>query len=566
MPLPSLPPIPIAWLGLAVLGACATAPKPEPRFPDLGAYRRPITCADAEARAYFDQGLLWTYGFNHDEAVRSFRAAEKRDPNCTMAYFGEAFALGPNINLPMADPAVGHEAYVAAQAAYADREGGSPVEQALVEALVTRYEDPPPTDRARLDRAWADAMHAVHQRFPDDPDVAALYADALLNCHPWDQWTPDGEPKEDTLEIVAVLEDGLAKHPDHPGLNHFYIHTVEASSTPERALPSAERLPSLVPGSGHLVHMPAHIWQRTGRYKDAEDTNTRACAVDGDYFARVGPQGIYEFYRAHNHHFRAYSAMFAGRFGPALQATHDLVDDLPPHAFTDLVPYIDGFLPLDLHVLVRFGKFDQVLAAPDYPERFVIARTMRHYARGVSFAATGRVSEARSEQVAFEEAATRVADDATIGINPALPVIDVARQMLIGEIAYREQRFDDAFAALRRGVELEDALRYDEPSPWMQPVRHALGALLLEQDHVAEAEAVYRADLERHRENGWSLDGLAECLRRRGADDEAAAVQARFEKAWAFADTPLGHGSCFCRQAVTRAGGCCDSPGSVTDD
>lgn len=542
-------------LSLFACGCATRTPTDVPPLYDgLGALRRPITTSSPRAQRYFDQGLILTYGFNHEEAVRAYRQAQRLDPDCAMAHWGEGLALGPNINAPLTDAAAVAAAHAATQRAYALRGQATPVERALIEALNQRYVVPQPADRSALDRAYADAMREVWRRFPDDADVGALFAEALLDTSPWNQWTKDGEPQPGTPEIVEVLEQTLARHPDHPGANHFYIHTVEASPRPERGLDAARRLAKLVPAAGHLVHMPAHIYIRTGRYAEAEEANRLALIADRAYFAGAGPQGMYEFYRAHNHHFLAYSAMFAGRANVALRSARDLIADLPDHAFTDaMAPFVDGFLAVPLHVLIRFGRWEDVLREPARDGPFPIYRAMRHYARGVAFAATDRVAQAREEQSLFATAAAAVSADGMIGINPAPPVLEVARHMLNGEILFREAKHDAAFAELREAVRCEEALRYDEPAGWMQPVRHALGALLLQVGRVADAELVYREDLARHAENGWALHGLAECLRRQGKTDEATAVGARFERAWTRADTQL-RGSCFCRTAATGAG------------
>lgn len=542
-------------LAIAVCGCAATTPTSATFTPDLGRYARPTTTRSAEAQRWFDQGLLWSYGFNHQEAVRCYRAAQAADHDFALAWWGEAWALGPNINAPM-DEAAGRAAFAAITQALARRAHASPVEQALIDALATRYADPPPADRAALDAAFVAAMREVRRRFPDDPDAGAIFADAILNTRPWDYWNADGSPKAGTSDALDTLRAVLVARPDHPGAHHFHIHVTESSPRPEDGLVSAQVLETLTPGAGHLVHMPAHTLHRLGRYLEAEEHNRRAIDVDRNYFRRAGPQGGYEFYLAHNHHFRAWSAMAGGRFAVARAAAEELVADFPAGATTDFAAFTDGFFPTGLHVLLRFGRWDEVLRTPPFADSLPIAGAMRHYARGIAFAATGRVDEARAEQAEFEAAASRVAEDSKIGLNAAKPVLAIARAMLLGETCYREGRHDDAFAALRDGVAREDALRYDEPSPWMMPVRHALGALLLEQGKVADAEQIYRDDLLRNRENGWALHGLAECLTKLGRIDEAREVTARFELAWAHADTPLEHGSCFCRGATGEA--CCD--------
>lgn len=535
---------------LSFFAACAAPPAP--LFEDLGTLHRAVTTRSPDAQRYFDQGLLLTYNFNHDEAVRSFEAAAALDPDCAMAWWGIAFALGPNINMPMTDPAAAKRAYEAARTANARLDDESAVERALVAAVGVRYADPAPEDRAGLDRAFADAMAAAWASNPGDADVGTLYADALLNLSPWDQWTRDGAPKENTSDVLAALEAVLASHPEHPGANHIYIHATEASRTPEMAEAAADRLSRLAPGAGHLTHMPSHTYIRIGRYKDAEEVNRRAVLADRAYFDRVGPQGVYELYNAHNHHFRAYAALFAGRRAAALEGARQLNEDLPPPVLEAMPEMAEGFLTMVYHVQIRFGLWEDVLAEPRPTAKLTIAEAMWHYARGVAFANTGRVGQAEAEVVAFEAAVAPVPENATIGLTPAAEVFDVARHMLRGEIRFRQDRREEAFAALRRAVELEDDLPYDEPKGWMQPVRHALGALLIEDGRIAEAEDVYRADLERHPENGWSLHGLAECLQRRGAVAEADEVRRRFRTAWSAADIEL-EASCFCREVAADA-------------
>ncbi|MFO1051664.1 MAG: hypothetical protein U1F36_05585 [Planctomycetota bacterium] len=548
---------PLAAALLAALSACASqgdrSVSNDTDF--VGAYSRPATTSSPEAKQFFDRGLQWAYGFNHDAAIRCFKTAQRLDPDFALAYWGEAWALGPNINAPLEDPAVAKAAWTAAQAAKSHDARASGEERALIDALLTRYaEDPSKADRAALDSAFATAMGKAHEQFPHDPDIAAIYADAILNTRPWDYWEKDGSPKAGVADALATLRSTLREHPDHAGAHHFMIHVTESSPHPEEGLPSARVLAALAPGAGHLVHMPAHTLHRLGRYYEAEECNRRAVEVDRAFFARHTETSFYLFYLTHNHHFRAWSAMYGGRFEIARLAAHDLVADLPPNATTELAPFVDGYLPAVLHVLVRFGKWDELLAYPAYADNLPLANTMRHYARGVAFAATGKVAEARAEQQAFEATAKGVDQKAKFGINDALPVIDIARTVLEGETLYREGKFDDAFATLRRGVQMEDDLRYDEPSPWMMPVRHALGALLVEQGRIAEAEQVYRDDLAHNPENGWSLHGLSECLGKQGKLDEQNAVQARFAVAWAHADTKLDHGSCFCRSAGASSG------------
>jgi tetratricopeptide (TPR) repeat protein len=408
-----------------------------------------------------------------------------------------------------------------------------------------RYALPIPEDRAPLDKAYAEAMGEAWRAFPGDPDVGALYAESLMNLQPWDLWMKGGEPKGRTLEIVDVLERVLELQPDHPGANHFYIHAVEASHAPARAVPSAERLAALVPGSGHLVHMPAHIFARVGRWADASNSNEAAIAADRAYFAVAPKPEFYSLYYVHNLHFLAWSAMMEGRYEAALMAARELQRDIPEAFLRDWTHIADGFLPVTYHVLIRFGKWDAILAEPEPDDFQHTSRASRHYARGVALAALGRTAEAEAELDAFERAAANIPDDWKVGNNAAKEVMCVARHMLRGELAFREGRSDEAFTLLREAIELEDALAYDEPPGWMHPVRHALGALLLAEGRAAEAEGVYRDDLARYPENGWALLGLRQAVQAQGRTSDANALASRLGAAWARADVkPVA--SCYC--------------------
>jgi tetratricopeptide (TPR) repeat protein len=380
-----------------------------------------------------------------------------------------------------------------------------------------------------------------------DADIGALYADALLNVRPWDQWTKDGKPQPGTEEAIAALAAVLERTPDHPGANHFYIHALEASPQPERALAAADRLRTLLPAAAHLVHMPAHIYARLGRWADASAANEAAAAVDRAWFARRSEPGIYRFYFAHNLHFLAYTSMMEGRRAAALAAARELIALAPPPGDA-MAGAFDGVLLARLHVLVRFGEWDAILDEPDPGPGWPLTRATWRFARGVALAALRRPDEAAKEAEVFEAACAAVPEEATVVLNPAKDVLAVARHMLQGEVLFRRGKHDEAFAALRHGVAAEMALRYDEPPGWMEPVRHALGALLLEAGKVDDALAVYREDLVRNPKNGWSLHGLVECLRKKDAPAaEVAAAERDMQAAWQRADVPL-RASCACRQ------------------
>jgi tetratricopeptide (TPR) repeat protein len=531
------------------------ANEPAPRgvalYPGLSGYTRQVTTHSAEAQRWFDQGIQLLYGFNHDEAIRSFEKAAEIDPSCGMAWWGSAYARGLHINNPEMGAEQSRLAHEAAQKALAALDDETPFEQALVRAVGKRYEWPAPEDRSRLDQAYADAMEAVWHQFPGDPDAGALFAESLMNLQPWDLWTSAGVPKGRAMEVLAVLERTLRVRPDHPGANHLYIHAIEASPWPEKGVEAAERLQSLVPGSGHLVHMPSHIFIRVGRYADAAAANERAIAADEAYFALAPPPDFYSLYFMHNIHFLAYAAMMEGRYEAAMAAARKIETNIPPEFLRKNAVFADGFMPTGLHVMIRFGKWDEILAEPEPPAWRLVSRAERHFARSVAFSALGKTDEARREIGRLDRVAENFTDEWKVGNNTATEVIAVARAMADGELAYREGRAEEAFAHLRRAVALEEQLRYDEPPGWMQPVRHALGALLLADGRPAEAEAVYRADLLRHPANAWSLLGLQQALGQQGKTDEAGALAEKVQAAWARADVkPVA--SCYCHPAAHK--------------
>jgi tetratricopeptide (TPR) repeat protein len=531
---------------LAAAPAAKAADPPAPIFPGMGAHHRAVGTARPEAQRYFDQGLTWAFAFNHDEAIRSFKEAARIDPKLAMAWWGVALCNGPHINNPAMDETRSREAWRALKKAESLAAGAGPVEKALIRALGRRYAHPPPADRAPLDRAYADAMREVWKAHPDDADVGVLFAEAMMDLRPWDLWR-DGAPQPGTEELVGVLERVMAMAPDHPGALHLYIHAVEESSDPGRAVAASDRLRSLVPASGHLVHMPSHIDTLVGRWAEAVESNQRAIASDRAYRARSPRQSFYRVYMAHNHHMLAYAAMMDGQSAVALQAAREMVASIPEDYVRDNAPLVDGMLPTPIEVLMRFGRWEEVLAEPRPADFLPVSNAIRHFARGAAFAATGRIAEAEAEQKAFEAAWEKIPEEAVITFNPARKVLLIARDMLAGEIAFRRGRSDEAVRLLRAAVEKEDGLDYMEPPDWIQPVRHSLGAVLLELGRAEEAEAVYREDLRRRPGNGWSLYGLARALRLRGAGEAADQVAARFERAWARADVRIT-ASCLCLQ------------------
>ena len=510
---------------------------------DLAGYHRTVTTSDETAQKYFDQGLTLYYGFNHEAAIAAFEQAATLDSNCAMAYWGRAISAGPNINNPLMDSAACLAAHEAVSRAVLLESSSSRVERALILALRQRYAWPPPESRASLDSAYADAMRLVHRQFPDDVDVAALFADAMMNLRPWDLWTPGGLPQPGTPEIVSTIESALAKEPDHPGACHFYIHTMEASPDPGKALPAANILRDRIPGAGHLVHMPSHIDIRLGRYAEAIEANRRGIQVDSSWMHQGG---FYTIYRAHNYHFLAYAAMFDGQKEIALTAARGIGQTIPMDLVRAYPDYLDAFMAIPIHVMVRFGLWEEILAEPRPADDMPAHLAFWHYGRTVAFSALGRVVEAEKEFAALKSASAAVPESRLLGNNTARAVLDIGLPMAEGELEYRKKNYAKAFSLLRTAVSRDDALRYDEPWGWMMPVRHALGALLLEQGKLDEAEIVYRNDLERHPDNGWALQGLAECLERSDRADEALAVTGRFKKAWVRSDIAI-KASCYCR-------------------
>lgn len=519
---------------------------PPPQYYEgFGNYTRSASTDSAAAQRWFDQGMQLLYGFNHDEAIRSFRQAAEVDSDFAMAWWGVAYAHGLHINNPVMGEEQSVRAYEAAAKAKERIDHASPVEQALIRAVALRYDMPVPEDRTHLDEAYAKAMEEAWREFSNDPDVGALFAESLMNLQPWDLWTNDGEPKGRTEEIVKVLERVLELDENHPGANHFYIHTVEASPEPERALDAARRLADLVPGSGHLVHMPAHIYARLGMWAEASDANEDAIRADRAYFAVAPEPDFYSLYYVHNLHFLAWSAMMEGRYEKAMQAARELERDIPESFLRDWTFVADGFMPVAYHVMIRFGRWEEILDVPEPDDYRHVSRALWRYARSVAMSNLGQLSDARAELEAFEREAEQIPEQWQVGQNMAGDVIRIARLMAEGELAFHDGRHDEAFEALREAVELEDALAYDEPPGWMQPVRHALGALLVAEGKGEEAERVYRRDLERHPNNGWALLGLQQALELQDRGDEAAELAPKLTRAWTRADVqPVA--SCYC--------------------
>jgi tetratricopeptide (TPR) repeat protein len=517
------------------------APQAAPRLLDgLGGSHHPITTSQPLAQRYFDQALVLTFGFNHEAAVASFAHAARLDPACASCFWGIALALGPNINAPMG-PEAGRRAHAAVQEARRLAPGASRHEQALIEALATRYVAEPPEDRGALDRAYADAMRGVHQAFPEDDDTAVLFAESLMDLYPWDYWTADAQPREFTPEILSVLEMVLARRPDHVGANHYYIHAVE-EYFPERAVAAADRLGDLAPDAGHLVHMPSHIYWRVGRYDDALEINQRAAAADEQFFAWCRAGAFYRaLYYPHNVHFLWAAASAEGRSEIALSSARKLAaqtrDSLAEFDF------MQEFVAIPTLTLVRFGRWDAALGEPRPAAEHVYLTGTWHYARGLALLRTGRTQEAGAELAVLRELAADARAERLIlggGTAPAAKLLSIATAHLEGELAATRGDMDAAVVALERAVALQDGLVYMEPPPWYFPTRQALGAVLLQAGRAPEAEAVYRRDLEQYPKSGWSLFGLAESLRVQGRGADADWAARGFRTAWARADVALG--------------------------
>ena len=537
----------------ALLGACSTQPAPHehasaaaptspapPLFDDLGRYHRAITTTSPRAQAYFDQGLRLVYGFNHYEAQAAFREAARLDPACAMCAWGVALTYGSNYNSP-SDAAREQGALTAVnQARVLAAVAATERERALIAALATRHSAAPGADRAALDRAYADAMREVSRRFPDDLDAATLLADALMNLRPWSLWTVEGAPQPGTEEIVATLERVLAADPLHPGANHLYIHAVEASPDPRRAEAAADRLRSLMPGAGHMVHMPSHIYYRIGRYADAADVNVRAVAADRAYFARSQPSPIYRMmYYPHNLDFVWHAASLEGRGAECVRAAREFAAAAPAEIVLEM-PDMETAPAAPYFALVRFGRWSEMLAAPAPPARMLYVTGAWRYGRGLALLATGRRAEAASELAELQAVRRSVPAERTLaGFFKMSDMLGLAALVLAGEIAVRDGDPTTAVTHLAEAVGMQDEHWFTEPPPWYFPVRQALGAALLQAGRAAEAEAVYREDLRRNPENGWSVFGLAQSLRAQGKSAEAGAEDARFRRAWTRADVTL---------------------------
>jgi len=547
---------------------------------DLGPYSRKITTSSRDAQLWFDRGLNWLFGFNHGEACKCFKKSLENDPECAMAHWGVSYASGPNYNLPwhLYDPhgkQMALEAsYDAMQDALRHAEKASPVEQALIRALPARYPQREAIDdMAPWDKAFTGEVRKVFKKYPDDLEVRAVFAESIMNETPWKMWDlASGKPAEDagTEEAMQVLEGAFDTIPaswDHPGLLHLYVHLMEMSPFPQRALRAGDPLREIMPDSGHLKHMATHLDVLCGFYHDVLVYNQKALVPDRKFLAYSDDPGIYLIYVIHNFHFAIYGAMFLGQYTPAIAAAEELIATVPEAALRiespPMADFLEAYLTMKQHVLIRFGKWHEIITQdlPKDRELYCSNVAMMHYAKTVAHSTLGNIADAEREKALFMEAKTRVPESRRVHNNAVVDLLGVAEEMLKGELEYRKGNYDAAFAHLRKSVELDDTLPYDEPWGWMQPTRHALGALLLEQGHVEEAEAVYRSDLGldgklsracQHPDNLWSLHGLHECLTRRGEKVEAALIKQRLDLAAARAEIPV-KASCFCSRAAMAA-------------
>jgi len=543
---------------LTLASACASSPKTEPAdassletkdaertaplLEGMGDLHWPISTDSELAQRYFDQALTLAYGFNHLEAERSFREAARLDDQCAMCFWGAALVLGPNINDPVPTPEREVKAYETLGEALARLQYANEKERALIEALETRYAATPPADRSSLDQAYAEAMRSVAKRFPDDLQVQTLFAEAMMDTMPWAYWTEDAQPKPLTEEVFATLDFVLERDPDHPGANHFYIHAVEQEQ-PERGVKSADNLRRVVPGAGHLVHMPSHIYIRVGRYHDGSLANELAIEADNDYVTQCRAQGIYPVaYVPHNHHFLWATATMEGRSADALDAARHTAQHVDRSLIREVqFGVLQHFSAIPYYALVRFGKWEEILREPAPEADLLYPTAVWHYARGIAYVRGKKLKEAIQElrQVRTISADPRLEEIRIWGLNPTSSLAKIAAAVLQAEIAAARKNTKAAVAQLRKAIAIEDGLIYGEPPDWFYPVRQNLGAILLEADRPRAAEKVYREDLARFPDNGWSLFGLAQSLRAQGKNQEADEVQRRFEVAWQYADIEI---------------------------
>jgi tetratricopeptide (TPR) repeat protein len=516
-----------------------------PLFDGMGEYSRTITTTDTGAQRYFNQGMVLAFGFNHAEAIRSFRAAQRLDPSCALCFWGEALATGPNINVTakgkaIMSPADQVAAFAAVQKALELKPAASTLERELIDAIALRYSAEPVEDRDPLDHAYARALGELTRNYPADDDIAAMYAEAWMNTMPWNYWSDDGSPRPETVPVIAALEATIARNPRHPLALHLYIHAVEASSNPARAEDEADTLRDLVPGSGHLVHMPAHLYWRVGRYHDAAEANVRAAAVDEAYIAQCNAQGFYPaLYYPHNIHFLWAAASMEGRSAVAIDAARKVAANIRLEQI-DEFPSVEFFHTIPLLALLQFGRWDEVLAEPAPRADLAYSTAIFRYARGVALANQGNVAAARIEHAALTPLK---ANDQVLSLDgadfPASTLLGIADELLQGEIALASDGPAAAIAHFERAVAAQDELPYTEPPFWYYPTRQSLGLALLRAGRAADAERVYRRDLEEYPHNGWSTYGLVQSLEAQGKSAEASEHRGHFAMMWSLADVQL---------------------------
>jgi tetratricopeptide (TPR) repeat protein len=508
-------------------------------LPDLGNHHRTVSTQNKEAQVYFDQGLRLIYGFNHDESTRSFAKASELDPTCAMCFWGVAITLGPNYNVPMLPDRAG-VAWEALQKAQALSSKASPVEQALIAALAKRYkgaEPLPPPAMQPFNEAYAAAMREVAKKYASDDDVQVLFAESLMDADPWKLWTLDGKPGRYTAEILGTLDVVLKRAPQHPGANHYYIHSIEASQTPEKGVVMADRLAALMPGAGHVVHMPAHIYQRVGRYSDAAETNRKAIAVDEQYMKRTTPPGYYPMYVSHNAGFLSYAASMLGRGEEALSSARAAAKSVPP-PMVDMMPGMDFFVSEHLFAMVRFAKWDELVAEPRPSAKYQVMTALWLHGHGMGLASKGKLDEAMKDHAELVALRDKIPADMRAGNTPAQDVAALAAKILEARIAEMGKK-PTALALWAEAVALEDKTAYSEPADWYYPVRHFYGAALLVANKAKDAEAVYKADLKRNPGNGWALAGLVAAQKAQKKTQDAAATQKELDKAWKNADVKI---------------------------
>jgi tetratricopeptide (TPR) repeat protein len=532
----------ISFIIFVLIGCSTESDKQAPLFTDLGTLEYPITTDSELAQKYFNQGLILTYGFNHEEAFRSFEEVARLDTNCAMAYWGMAYVLGPNINLPM-DAGVVSTAYEAIQKAITLLDDETQKEKDFVMALSKRYSSDVMEDRTPLDQAYSDAMREFVKKYPDDLDAATMFAESIMDLHPWDYWQKDGTMQPWTNEILSTLEGVMEVNPDHHGANHLYIHAVEASKTPERGIASANKLRFLAPGAGHLVHMPAHIYIRTGRYHEGSLANIRAVKSDEEYINQCNQQGFYPLaYYPHNYHFLWATATLEGDSKTAIDAAIK-TSQKPPDSLLSVCGYqtLQHFAVIPLYAYVTFGKWDEILNYPEPQDERPYMKSVWHYARAMAFIAKSDLVNAENEIAVIETMRSdkNIEDLSIWGINSAGTLIKIAYEVASGELAAKKKDYPLAIQHLKKAVDLEYTLRYDEPPTWFYPCSQNLGAVLIEAGEYEEAEKVYRKNLEEIENNGWGLFGLHQALLKQNKTDEAKEVERRFKEAWKYSDIKL---------------------------